>query len=801
MNFLFVNVNHQEEFASGDTIPVSMAYILAYLKDRGHSGVILDDILDRPLTLHALEMWVRKLEPAVIGFTTYQSNMERVRFMSRYVKSHHRNILIILGGPQAMFMPSAALKELEDVDIICRGEGEMITAAIAECLENNRPLSSVNGITCREDGEIIDTELEPDLLEDLDKYPSPYLNDIINLEGKDTAMLFGSRGCEHVCLFCITPSFCHKKVRFHSVKRILDEMEYITERGIKLLWFGDPNFTTSPEKTLEILNGKLERGIKTPFWCQTRSDLVDEKMLKKLREAGAETIALGLESGSPGVLKSTGKGIALDHLRRMIEVSQSLGIKVELFSMFGLPGETVEHARETIQFVKSYKVPLQFQQMQLFFGSIYEKSPAKFGFRNVSGYRPSYLSIGDQYETKTLNRRDIKKIYNIGSIGKDQLGRDVYYKERLFDILDLLLDEEEDLRDEEPFYFYGAIASCALEEEKLLWKFINDYVKRLKPSGSRLNQLLSSLNIFKETGQRAGANSRVIFDCRTEMDGAPFYGMNDGFWDVTLGKNLFIPSFEKGLIGARGGEEITYQFSFPNDYSEKKLQGKAVNVWAQVFKVMNPVRVGSIKELKSLNIRNYYPLTELDRLREENDILYYLALKDIPEHDLVMKPIHFLGLVYRYAKLRLMENIKQMAELFENDKGALKTMGNVLNNAGRHLEAAKYYERADSNQPDTLIRRALALFSGGEKERAFKILNSMPEESGLQFQELLLDCLKAVEPDSERIPSLNHHVLDLKVKAAFENETTKQTDQRDVQPNVHGAEASAPFTGSLRERE
>lgn len=288
MEFLFINVNHRD---SPHTIPLPMAYILAYLKSLGHRGVILDDLLERRLSLTALETWITKLKPAVIGFSAYQENMETIRFFSHYVKLQHTTIRIMLGGPQARFMPSGALKELQDVDIICRGEGEKVTAALAECLENNKLLSAVSGICFREGDRIIDVPPALDSSEDLDQFPSPYLNNVISLEGKDTAMIFTSRGCVYNCQFCISPSVSHRKIRYHSAKRVLDEMEYLEQKGIKELWIADSNFPASHQRDLEILQGKIDRGIKMPFWSETRWDLMDEQMLKKLREAGALKIS------------------------------------------------------------------------------------------------------------------------------------------------------------------------------------------------------------------------------------------------------------------------------------------------------------------------------------------------------------------------------------------------------------------------------------------------------------------------------------------------------------------------------
>ncbi|MEJ2717097.1 MAG: cobalamin-dependent protein [Deltaproteobacteria bacterium] len=171
MSFLFINVNHDVGFESSESIPISLGYILAALKSHGWDGVILDDLRDRPLTLHSLEKWILLTEPSVIGFTAYQSTMGRIRFLCRYIKSRHRRITLILGGPQAVVMPSAALEELEDIDALVRGEGEVVIPAMAKALAAGDALETVEGITCRGDGGIVDTRPGPAPPDDIDAYP------------------------------------------------------------------------------------------------------------------------------------------------------------------------------------------------------------------------------------------------------------------------------------------------------------------------------------------------------------------------------------------------------------------------------------------------------------------------------------------------------------------------------------------------------------------------------------------------------------------------------------------------------
>ena len=265
MSFLFINVNHDVGFESSESIPISSGYILACLRAAGHDGVILDDLLDRSLTLRTLEIWIRRVKPQVIGFTAYQSTMNRIRFLCRYIKSRHRHIRIVLGGPQVIVMPSRALEELADVDALVRGEGEVVMVEMAKALQDGLDLENVGGITCKCNGRIVDTEPGPNPPEDLDEYPSPYLTNALNLEGKNTAILLSSRGCRHVCWFCITPRICGGKIRYHSVERVIEEMEMLSEQGIQRFWFADPNFTENRERTEQLLEAKIDRGIMTPF--------------------------------------------------------------------------------------------------------------------------------------------------------------------------------------------------------------------------------------------------------------------------------------------------------------------------------------------------------------------------------------------------------------------------------------------------------------------------------------------------------------------------------------------------------
>jgi anaerobic magnesium-protoporphyrin IX monomethyl ester cyclase len=168
LGFLFINVNHEVGVEASESIPISMGYVLAAMKQQGWEGVILDDLRDRPLSLATLEKWIRRMDPPVIGFTAYQSTLDRIRFLCRYIKSRHRRIYTVLGGPQAIVAPSEALEELEDIDALVRGEAELVMPEMARILAAGEPLERVKGIACRCNGRFLDTGPGPEPLGDLD---------------------------------------------------------------------------------------------------------------------------------------------------------------------------------------------------------------------------------------------------------------------------------------------------------------------------------------------------------------------------------------------------------------------------------------------------------------------------------------------------------------------------------------------------------------------------------------------------------------------------------------------------------
>lgn len=395
---------------SPPVIPISLGYIAAFLIKNGFKVKILNLSQKGGISVKSLAEIINSFSPQLVGFSTYQRNILYVLGIAKFIKELNREIKIVLGGPQITFMPSSALKEMPMVDYLCRGEGELTMLSIAKAIEGGTPFEGIKGATYQVEGEIIETE-EVEGYNDLDNYPSPHLMGIFDYSEVEEVIVLTSRGCPYNCIYCYTPVASKHKIRFHSIERVVEEIEWIVRSGKNKIWFADPNFSYKEERVHQLLEEILRRGFKIKMWLETRADLIDEKMIKKMKKAGVHTIAYGLESASEKVLNIIRKRLSLEQLKKAISLTQKYGIEVEVFSQYALPGETFQEALQTLEFVKSQGIKIQgnsnAQQMQLYFGAPVTEDYKKFGIKPFPEKRPTYISIGDRYETETMTKEEI----------------------------------------------------------------------------------------------------------------------------------------------------------------------------------------------------------------------------------------------------------------------------------------------------------------------------------------------------------------------------------------------------------
>jgi len=154
--------------------------------------------------------------------------------------------------------------------------------------------------------------------------------------------------------------------------------EVIDKYGIKQFRIVDDAFTEDRVRVIAFCNAVKDLGCY--FNTILRADSVDKRLLKKMYEAGVREISIGVESGSPEILKKINKKETIEDIEKCIKKAKDVGLLTKVFLIFGLPGETLETIEETKAFMKKTK-PDKYT-MSTFIplpGSDIYKNPDKYG--------------------------------------------------------------------------------------------------------------------------------------------------------------------------------------------------------------------------------------------------------------------------------------------------------------------------------------------------------------------------------------------------------------------------------------
>lgn len=333
---------------------LSLAIIATPLLDRGHEVKILDlSVSTHPY--NELVNVLNSFRPDFAGITFTSPLFREAVEISRIIKKENKGIKVIAGGVHPTLMPEEVIKD-ENFDVVVIGEGEV---TLSELVDNYDKREIVKGVAFKNGGEVFFTEIRPNNA-DMDKLPFPswHLYDLskyhtprLTSKKNPVGPFESSRGCYSRCTYCNKGMF-GTRVRFKSVKRVVDEMEYMLECGFKEIHIWEDNFSANIKRAKDICREILKRRLKFPWnvFAGLRVDRIDKELLELMKEAGCYGVGLAAESGSQELLDRVNKGITLDQIRNAFRLAGEAGIETTGFFMFGLPGETEETMKRTIDF-------------------------------------------------------------------------------------------------------------------------------------------------------------------------------------------------------------------------------------------------------------------------------------------------------------------------------------------------------------------------------------------------------------------------------------------------------------------
>lgn len=369
MRILILNPPHQiailregrcqaPQNARKNCIPqMTIAYIAGML-EKGNTLKVFDCIASGTSADEIFAL-ARDFSPElVLVNTTTPSINSDINFVKVF-KEKLPEAFIALFGTHVTAMHDVIMKQFDFIDCVIRGEPEWAVLELVNFLREKSFNRGIPGCTMRINNQLV-VSTDRKFNEDLDSLGLPawdyfdlskYLHPVFN---KPYLMVNTSRGCGHSCIFCVASVFYGKKVRYRSVENVLDEIEQhvIGKFKVRHIWMYADDFTKSPEFVKKLCHGIIDRKLKIVWWSNTRADIYDREMFTLMKKAGCYMLSIGGESANTTILKNIKKRTNPELIERMVKMLRRVGIDSLVYFLIGLPGETRESIRETLNFCK-----------------------------------------------------------------------------------------------------------------------------------------------------------------------------------------------------------------------------------------------------------------------------------------------------------------------------------------------------------------------------------------------------------------------------------------------------------------
>ena len=370
---LIVELIHPPHFESSEDrldAPLGLLYIASNLEKEGYNVRVNDLSGCKPP-----EWRIGKAD--IYGITLYAPTIAVSEQIAKICKKTNHKSKNVVGGAHPTAMPD---QMSEVIDIVCIGEGEEAFLEIAKDYPNNKRFYQ----------KVLD--------KNLDNYPNPAypLVDLFsykrNFGGAQAITILTSRGCPYRCSFCGLADH-HKIMKRRSPENVAQEIQEIQAKyGINKFNFQDDTFTVNKKRLHKMLDlfGPLNIG----FRAHGRSGLDTPEDYIKLKKAGCEVVAWGIESGSQKMLDLMNKQTTVKKNEEVIKWAKDAGLITRAFFILGFPGETKETVEETKEFIEKVNVDQYFvSNFVPYPGTDVWNNPEKYGILKINKNFEKYFQV------------------------------------------------------------------------------------------------------------------------------------------------------------------------------------------------------------------------------------------------------------------------------------------------------------------------------------------------------------------------------------------------------------------------
>ncbi|MBV8716326.1 MAG: cobalamin-dependent protein [Chloroflexi bacterium] len=356
--------------------PLWAGMLATFARNRGYSVSIIDAEAEN-LSPTAVGERVASINPRLLAVVVYghqpsasTQNMTAAGQICRESKRLASDTPTLLIGGHVSALPERTLRE-EGSDFVCQGEGAHTIAVLLEHLKASGPaLSDVPGLWYLAGGRV-QANMPAPIIADLDTDLPGVAWDLLPMERyrahnwhcfntslnrQPYASIYTTLGCPYKCTFCcinapfrLTPDRPNS-YRFRGATRVLDELQLLQEKyGVRNLKIADEMFVLNEKHVFAICDGIVERGLDFNIWAYARVDTVKDHFLDKLKAAGVNWLALGIESASKHVRDGVEKGrFGSEQIIEVVRKIEAAEINIIGNYIFGLPDDDQSSMQETL---------------------------------------------------------------------------------------------------------------------------------------------------------------------------------------------------------------------------------------------------------------------------------------------------------------------------------------------------------------------------------------------------------------------------------------------------------------------
>jgi len=341
---------------------IGAGYLVSVLKQHGAMVDVFDMAIDN-LDESDLADYLQDNSYDIIGLGFLSARFrETVEPLCKVINQYKNNALLVLGCNGASAIPEYTLKKTQ-ADVICIGESEETIIDLLNCKINSGDYSKVKGIAYWDNNKVkINIRRKP--IKNLDIIPFPHWSSfnmqkyttnikLALMEDNDKCFpMVSTRGCTNACTFCYR--MC-RGVRARSIDNVIEEMKILNQEYlVNYFFFFDELWIYNKLRVFDFAKALEKNNLNIKFNINARVDLIDEDIIKCLKDFGCVFLNFGFEASQDNILREMKKNTTVEMNYRAAEMAYKYDIGMGINVLWGFKNDDEITLRKNADFVKQF---------------------------------------------------------------------------------------------------------------------------------------------------------------------------------------------------------------------------------------------------------------------------------------------------------------------------------------------------------------------------------------------------------------------------------------------------------------